>query len=149
MEAEQDSTVVWAFDRLVGCPGVPTDALMQTLLPALFPLGLDELSETTRARLLLRLLAEDLQTGQLDLEVLKTLRRLAEVEGVGGWTAGGLPPRPPPDLLLRVRIVLSPFQQACGFVGARPALCATTGTGGWGPACLLGALLPSFRTLLP
>lgn len=121
MEADQDNTVAWAFDRLVDCPSVSTDTLMQTLLPSLFPMGLDELSETTRVRLLLRLLIEDLSAGQLDLEVLKALRRLAEVEGVGAWTAGGLSPRPPPELLLRVRArLLQPAAAlACCRLAAR------------------------------
>lgn len=58
---DSDSTLAWAFERLAACEAVPLRLLTEDLLAAVG--GRDELPDVTRARLLLRIVDEDIKVG--------------------------------------------------------------------------------------
>lgn len=95
-----DSTVIWAFDRLLDCDGLP-DEVLGALLPAAAP-SVEELPDVTRARLFLRSLHTDLRAGRVDEQTVESLRQLAACD-VPQYVADPLLVRPSPQLLLTVR----------------------------------------------
>lgn len=107
MAADPD-TLIWAFDRLIDCEALPPAALTHTLRPAVEPRGDEALPDTTRARLLLRLLHEDVDVRpprqpRVGASTLGNLRQLATCEGVALWADAALV-LPSPELILMVRL---------------------------------------------
>ncbi len=97
-----DSTLTWAFERLVDCPAVPVHVLTDTLLPAVAS-GLADLPDCTRARLCLRLVDSDLQESRVDETTLEYLRELAACDVAAQADAALV--RPSPELMLQVGAV--------------------------------------------
>lgn len=98
--AEDGSSFLWAFDRLLDAEGLTIEDLTKTLLPAL-RLAEPELHESTRARLCLRQLEAGLAVGGVDEDSLSSLHKLLTFD-VRGLADPALV-APPPPLLLRVR----------------------------------------------
>lgn len=94
-----DSTLTWAFERLIDCPALPVHVLTDTLLPVVAAV-LADLPDCTRARLCLRLVDSDLQESRVDETTLEYLRELAACD-VAPQADPALV-RPSPELLLQV-----------------------------------------------
>ncbi|PSC69112.1 Myblike DNA-binding domain containing [Micractinium conductrix] len=102
--AEDGSSFLWAFDRLLDAEGLTIEDLTKTLLPAL-RLAEPELHESTRARLCLRQLEAGLAVGGVDEDSLSSLHKLLTFD-VRGLADPALV-APPPPLLLRVKTELA------------------------------------------
>lgn len=113
-----DSTLTWAFERLIDCPEVPVAVLTDTLLPAVAT-GLADLPDCTRARLCLRLVDSDLQESRVDETTLEYLRELAACD-VAPHADPALV-RPTPELMLQVGAGLWGALRAAPPVQLHPA----------------------------
>ena len=114
--AAGDSTLTWAFERLVDCPEVPVHVLTDMLLPVVAT-GLADLPDCTRARLCLRLVDSDLRESRVDETTLEYLRELAACD-VAPHADPALV-RPTPELMLQVGAACSGApcrvpHQSCG-----------------------------------